>query len=212
MIAIFGEDMNLLDPIIAVLVVANLLPILPVLLDVVSVLPHRERRRKSLHALAVGNIVAVVFAISGGALLDAMHSRVDDMRVAGGLILLVFAIYDLLFSREQRKEPLGELAEESPPATEFEVGVVPLGIPLMVGPATLTTALVVAESYGWIALLVAFAVNILLNVLLLMSGDFLMDKLGHGTIRASGKVFGLLLATLAITMVRTGVTNMWGQG
>jgi multiple antibiotic resistance protein len=209
-ISFFGEGMNLLDPIVAVLLVANLLPILPVLLNVVSVLPSKERRKKSLHALAVGNIVAVAFAISGGVLLDLMHSRVDDMRVAGGLILLVFAIYDLLFSREQRKEPLGVLAEETPPASELEVGVVPLGIPLMVGPATLTTALVVAESFGWVALVTAFAVNAILNAMLLMSGDFLMDKLGHGTIRASGKVFGLLLATLAVSMIRVGVTNMWG--
>lgn len=207
-----GAPTGWLDPIVAVLVVANLLPILPIVLDVVGDLPREERRRVSLTALLVGNTVALLFALGGGVLLDAMHSRVDDMRVAGGIILLVFAIYDLLFSREQRKEPLGEIAEGESLAGSSPVGVVPLGIPLMVGPATLTTALVVAEAYGFLTLLVAMLINGLANVGLLMTGQRLMDSLGHGTIRASGKVFGLLLATMAVTMVRTGISGLWGSG
>lgn len=199
---------NWLDPLIALLVVANLLPILPILLNTLGEVPRKRRRRVALNALFVGNLVAFLFAIGGGVLLDAMRSRVDDLRIAGGLILLVFAIYDLLFSREQRKEPLGEIVDEAPNEPDGGVGVVPLGVPMMVGPATLTTALVVGEAYGLGALAFAMLVNGLGNVALLAGGDFLMERLGHGTIRASGKVFGLLLATLAVTMIRTGVTQL----
>ncbi len=203
--------MNLVDPLLAVLVVANLLPILPVVLAMVSEVPRRRRRRVALRALAVGNAVAFLFALGGGVVLDAMNSRVDDLRIAGGIILLVFAVYDLLFSRQERKEPLGNLVDESDDDGS-DVGPIPLGVPLMVGPATLTTVLVVSETYGLVALMVALVVNGAVNVGLLLAGQALMSGAGRGVMHAAGKVFGLLLATLAITMVRTGVTGVWISG
>lgn len=205
-----AERTGLLEPIVALLVVANILPILPVVLEVVSGLPREQRRRTTLMALAFGNLIALLFAVGGGALLEAMRSEIDDLRIAGGLILLVFAIYDLLFSREQRKQPLGELIESEASGADARVGVVPLGIPMMVGPATLTTALIVAEAYGLFSLLMAMLVNGLANVVLLLGGQGLMDAIGHGAVRACGKVFGLLLATMAVTMIRTAVLNLWG--
>lgn len=203
-----AQIVNLFDPLVAVLVVANVLPILPVVLDLIRPLPRRERRRTVLRALLVGNLVAVAFAVGGTALLDAMKSRVFDLRVAGGVILLVFAVYDLLFSREDRKEQLGQIVEASSSASSPTVGIVPLGVPLLVGPATLTTALVVVEAYGAVPLTLAMGLNALINAGILLAGELLMDYLGHGTVRAVGKVFGLILATLAVTMIRTGIMEM----
>ncbi len=203
--------MNLVDPLLAVLVVANLLPILPIVLGVVSAVPRRRRKRVALRALAVGNVVAFLFAVGGGLVLDAMRSEIDDLRIAGGIILLVFAIYDLLFSREDRKEALGDLMEESE-HDGADVGPIPLGVPIMIGPATLTTVLVLSETYGLVPVTLALLVNAVLNVGLIVTGQALMDAAGRGFIRAAGKVFGLLLATLAVTMVRTGVMGVWTSG
>lgn len=199
-----------IDPILAVLVVANLMPILPVIMGVLGNVPRAKRQSLALSALFLGNGVAFGFALGGGWLLAVLDSQLDDLRVAGGLILLVFAIYDLLFSREERKEALGEIAEGEVADPETSMGLVPLGVPLMVGPATLTTVLVVAETYGIMALTLAIAVNTLVNIGLLAFGQRMMDAGGHGFMRASGKVFGLLLATLAITMLRVGLSNIVG--
>jgi len=202
------QAMNLFDPLLAVLVVANILPILPIVLDLLGRLPRKERRRTALRALLVGNLVAVAFAVGGSVLLEAMNSRVFDLRVAGGVILLVFAVYDLLFSREDRKEPLGEIVESDSSSGPLTLDIVPLGVPLLVGPATLTTALVVAETYGTLPLILAIGVNALVNVGILFTGQVFMDRVGHGALRAVGKVFGLILATLAVTMIRTGIMEM----
>lgn len=201
---------SVLDPLVALVAVANILPILPVVLTTLAQAPRHDRRRIGLSALLLGNVVAFLFAYGGGFLLAAMRSRVDDLRIAGGLVLLIFAIYDLLFSREQRKEALGELAEaEAEPAGET-VGLVPLGVPLMVGPATLTAGLVVAESFGAAILALGLAINVVVNGAILLLGQRLMDFVGHGTLRATGKIFGLLLATIAVTMIRIGVENLVG--
>jgi small neutral amino acid transporter SnatA (MarC family) len=47
----------------------------------------------------------LVITVAGGALLRWWGLSVDDLRIAGGLVLLIFAIHDLLFSRMERKEP-----------------------------------------------------------------------------------------------------------
>jgi len=195
------------DPIVYVLVVANLVPILPVICEVVAPLRPPVRRRRLLAALALGNACALAFALGGGAVLGAMGSSLDDLRVAGGLILLVFAIHDLLFSRVQRKEPLGEIIEDGLDARDPEVGLVPLGIPLMVGPATLATVLVVQETRGFAVTALAVGANALVNAGLLVFASRLLDTLGPGAMRTVGKVFGLLLAALAVSMIRVGLTG-----
>ena len=199
-------ETSLVDPLLAMTVVANILPILPVVLDTVADLPSRARRRKTLQALTFGNVAALAFAVGGGALLGVLHASLDDLRVAGGVILLVFAVYDLLFSREQRKEPLSELSDDDDGS---HVGLVPLGVPMMVGPATLATVLVVHEAYGFLVVLTALVLNAALNAVLLLGADRLLRGVGHGGMRAVGKVFGLVLATLAVSMIRVGLTNLW---
>ena len=138
----------------------------------------------------------------GAELLGVLGILVDDVRIAGGLVLLVFAIHDLLFSREHRKQPLTEL--DSGKAT---IPIVPLGIPLLVGPATLATTLVVAQLYGRAPAAAALVANGALNWLILAFGERVYARVGHGAMRAVGKVMGLILAALAVAMIRTGIAH-----
>jgi multiple antibiotic resistance protein len=198
-----------LDPVLSLLLVANIVPILPTVLDVVEPVPQSRRLRTLLLALLVGNVTALAFIVAGGPMLRVMGSDVDDLRVAGGLVLLVFAIYDLLFSREQRKEALTQLIGDSG-SDHVVVGLVPLGIPMMVGPATLATALYFGEVHGVGIATAALLINALLNVALLIGADRSVQLVGRGTVRTIGKVFGLLLAAMAVSMIRAGISNMMG--
>ncbi|MEZ6018368.1 MAG: MarC family protein [Planctomycetota bacterium] len=196
-----------LDHVLSLLLVANIVPILPVVLDVVEPVPRERRRRVLLSALLVGNVTAVAFVVTGGSVLQAMGSDINDVRVAGGLVLLVFAIFDLLFSREQRKEPLSALNDDAG-SSVAEVGLVPLGVPMMVGPATLAAALYISEAHGVLVATFALLVNGLVNGALLISAEKTVTFVGRGVVRTIGKVFGLLLAAMAVSMIRAGVTNM----
>jgi multiple antibiotic resistance protein len=188
---------------LTVLVVANVLPILPVVLEFTADREPRARRRLLIDAVMAGNVVALATALLGGLLLEATRFTVDDLRVAGGLVLLVFAIFDLLFNREQRKRPLADVVND--PATH---ALVPLAVPLLVGPATLATVLVVAEDRGRLAALIAVMANAAINVLILAAAQPIYDRVGAGLGRAFGKVMSLVLATIAVSMLRTGISGM----
>lgn len=193
----------MLESFIAVLVVANVLPILPVILQFTADLEPGRRRALLLEAVVAGNAVAMATAVGGGLLLQVTRLTVDDLRIAGGAVLLVFAIFDLLFNREQRKRPLGEVIAD--PATS---ALVPMAVPILVGPAVLATVLVASEEHGRTAALVAVVANAAINAALLMAADRVYARIGVGVGRALGKIMSLILAALAVSMIRIGIGNV----
>src|SRR5438552_1370848 len=112
---------------IPLLVAIDPIGVLPFYLSITSNLDAARRRSVLLQAMATAFAVGAGFVLLGQAMFSYLDITTSDFRVAGGLILLVLAIYDLLFASESRKVE-GE-----------NVGVVPLGMPLIVGPAVLTT-------------------------------------------------------------------------
>ena len=113
--------------------------------------------------------------------------------VAGGVILFCIAILDLLKPGKERRMP------------PQEMGAVPLGTPLIAGPAVLTTSLMLVDQYGLSVTLVAVSVNILLAGLTFNCADTLIRVLGKAGASALSKVMALLLAAIAIMMVRKGL-------
>ena len=87
-------------------------------------------------------------------------------------------------------------------------GVVPLGTPLIAGPATLTTTLVLVGNYGYWPVILSLIVNILLAWLIFAQADRIIKLIGVGGSRAIAKVAALLLAAIAVKMIRTGLFKL----
>lgn len=183
---------------VPIFVAMSTLTVLPVFLGMTEGMTVMHAQSVGRRAVLTALIVAYVITLGGQQLFRLLGITVDDLRIGGGLILLVIAIYDLLFSREQRK------SGEMPPDT----GVVPLGVPLIVGPATMTSCLVLADTHGRIPVLVALAINLLLTALLLHNAHRIGHIVRPAVSRAFGKVMSLFMAAIAVSMMRTGVVNL----
>lgn len=151
-------------------------------------------------ALLTAFVVALAVIFIGQALFRFLAITLDDLRVGGGVILLVIATYDLLFAREERKK--NDLAALP------DLGAVPIGTPLIVGPATMTTCVVLADIYGKAMVIVAFSLNLVLIALFLLNADKARRQIQPAVARAFSKVMSLFLAAIAVAMLRTGVINM----
>lgn len=199
------------------LAITNILPVLPVALGILEEVPLDVRARTTRDALTTVLIVGVVITVAGGGLLSWWGLSLEDLRIAGGLVLLVFAIHDLLFSRMDRKQRAKDLDESLEPRGDalvsaedgaHEIAIVPLGIPILLGPAGMTALLVFGQTRGVLPTLLAFLANFALNALLLMNADLVRRAFGRAVVRATGKVMGLVLAALAVSMLRTGIQNV----
>ena len=154
-----------------------------------------QRQKIANQATWTGGLVALGFLFLGQSVFKAVGISVSDFQIAGGLILFILAARDLI---QSAAEP-----EKLPP----DFGVVPLGMPLIAGPASITTLLVLAQNQtvGLVVTLVALAANLVLVVLALHYSEWLGRKMGETGLRAISKIVSMLLAAIAVSMIRMGL-------
>lgn len=154
-----------------------------------------QRQKIANQATWTGGLVALGFLFLGQSVFKAVGISVSDFQIAGGLILFILAARDLI---QSAAEP-----EKLPP----DFGVVPLGMPLIAGPASITTLLVLAQNQtvGLVVTLVALAANLVLVVLALHYSEWLGRKIGETGLRAISKIVSMLLAAIAVSMIRMGL-------
>lgn len=157
-------------------------------------IPPERRQKIADQAIWTGGLVALGFLFLGKSVFHAVGISVADFQIAGGLILFILAAKDLIQSAAE-PEKLPE-----------DFGVVPLGMPLIAGPASITTLLVLAqtERIGVVVTLIALAVNLALVVFALHYSAWLGRKIGPTGMRAISKIVSMLLAAIAVSMIRRG--------
>jgi multiple antibiotic resistance protein len=88
------------------------------------------------------------------------------------------------------------------------VGVVPLGTPLIVGPAVLTTLIILSQQYSIWIVLVSFLVNLAIALVIIAQANRVAGFLGKSGIKAMSKIIALFLAAIAVKMVREGIIQI----
>ena len=169
----------------------------PIFLAVTDGMPDARRRQVSFEAVAAAFGICLMFMFLGESLFGFLGIRDYDFRIAGGVLLLVLAIYDLLVPGK-------------PAVHEREtVGIVPLAMPLIAGPATLTTTLVLTGRHGYFATALGLSINFLLLLLALCASGWIARLVGVNTLRAISKLVMVFLAALAVNLIRVGVTEAY---
>ena len=196
-------------------VAINIPGILPLYIGMTETFTRHDRRRLLVGALAAAFVLAVLMLFAGQVIFDTLGITLNDLRVGGGLILLVIAVTDLAFGdakdrrggkKADRKKV--EAAGEAPDGEPIDLPVVPLGIPLIIGPGAITTILVTEADLGWIPTLIAIVLNMALVFVTFSFGPSLLKRFGPGTSKAIAKVASLFLAAISVAMIRAGVLGM----
>lgn len=174
-------------------IVVDALGNLPFVITMSEGMTKPERRKMIYTALLTATIVGLVFLFFGQLILRVMNISVGAFAIAGGLILLILSI---------KYVSTGRMVE----ATKDEmVAVVPIGTPLVVGPATITTLLLLATQFPMYMVLISFVLNMLITWGVFMSSSYIVRIMGEGGLKASSKVFSLLLAAIAVSMIIRGI-------
>ena len=135
----------------------------------------------------------LAFLFFGQFILKVLDISVGSFAIAGGLILLILSV---------RYTTTGRMVEA---VKEEMVAVVPIGTPLTVGPATITTLLLLVAQFPLYIVLISFLLNLLVTWLVFLSSNYIVRFLGQGGLRAISRVFSLLLAAIAVSMVIRGL-------
>lgn len=167
--------------------------LVPFYLGVTSGKDARARRRVLFGAVVTALVVGAAFLFGGKVVLDLLGVTVADFQVAGGLLLLVLSIKDIA-----SREKTASIASDS-------AGAVPLGVPLIAGPAVLTSLVMLSDAHGYLPCLVSFVANLTIVALFFWQSTKLMRVLGKAVAGAVSKVASLVLAAYAVMMMRQGL-------
>ena len=183
---------------IPIFVAVDAIGLLPIFISLTQGLDRKIKQKVIAESILTALGLAVGFIFLGRAVFKLLGITIGDFMVAGGLVLFCIAVMDLLGSRKERL------------AGTYDFGVVPLGTPLLVGPAVLTTSLILIDQYGLSMTLISILLNILFAVALFLFSDVLIKMIGDGGARAVSKVMALLLAAIAVMMIRKGIVQILG--
>ncbi len=182
-----------LHALVPLFVAVDAIGIAPVYFALTRTLPEAVRRRMLQASLLVAAAVSVSFALLGKAVFVFLGITVADFQIAGGLVLVALAGLDLLGT-----EPRG-VAEGA------DVGVVPIGVPLITGPAVITSAIVLVDLYGPLVTVLALLANFAVCWGVLANVTRVERLLGRTGARALSKIISLLLAAIGVHLIRQGI-------
>lgn len=168
----------------------------PIYLALTEQFEKKEKRRLVVQAVITAFILAMIFIATGKVILDFMGITLNDFRIGGGLVLLILSINDLVFASDETRKPQGT------------IGIVPLGIPLIMGPAALTTILVILNNNGILPTILSVFINLLIVFIVLYYAEKLVDLIGESGSKAFAKVASLFLAAIAVMMIRVGIMEV----
>lgn len=172
--------------------------IMPMYLSLTRELERGERKKIARDSILTACILGVTFVLAGKFIFKVLGITVSDFAIAGGILLFIFSILDLL--REENPEVKKRQS--------YSLGVFPIGTPLIVGPAVLTTLIILVDTQGFISTLIAFGLNLLILGVVLYKADAILSFLGESGARAFAKIMSILLAAIAIMMIRRGIMEL----
>ncbi|MCC6547648.1 NAAT family transporter [Candidatus Sumerlaeota bacterium] len=155
-------------------------------------------------------VALICFALAGSAILDFFHISVPAFRASGGILILLMAV-QMMSGEVRRSKHTPE--EEAEAAEKENIAVVPLAIPLLVGPGAMSTAVLLSkEANNWhlkASLLTAIAITVAVTWVSLRMSDLLRRVLGETGIRIATRVMGLILAAIAVQFIADGARDLF---
>jgi multiple antibiotic resistance protein len=204
--------MDLFKPLIALLAIVNPIGVLPFFIHFTQHLTPPQRRRTIRISAFTAFLVIAVSALAGLRLIEFFGISIASFQVGGGTLLLMSAI--AMLSAQPAESKGSDISDgRSKADAGASIAVVPLTIPLLTGPATISTMVIYAERtrHWWeLAVLVGYGVVVGLVTFVVFSASGRLARfVGKTGIDVMTRLMGLVLAALAVEIMADGLTKLF---
>ncbi|NQY20091.1 MAG: NAAT family transporter [Campylobacteraceae bacterium] len=184
---------------------------LPIFVNLTAGKSKREKQTLAKNASFAGLIVALSSVWLGTSILGFFNISIDAFRVAGGILLLSLAI-NMINAKIPGAKVRPEELEESKVSNK-DLAIIPLAIPLIMGPGAISTVIVfsnVSTSFSHLAIMSLIVAILILNIFLfLRAAAYLSDKLGLTGINVISRIMGIILASIAVEFMSSGLIKLF---
>ena len=180
---------------IPIFVAMDAIGVLPMFIGFTEHLKKTEKHKILTQSIVTAFVVGIFFLFLGKWIFKVLGVMVADFKIAGGLVLLAISLRDILRNEKTQRMPSETL------------GAVPIGTPLITGPAVLTTIIILLDSYGIFLTVSSFVINLLIVWITFYYATAISNFLGKAGSKAFSKIASLLLAAIAVMMMRKGILD-----
>ena len=182
---------------------------IPIFLSITENLHHKQKQWIALRGSFVAFCVLMFFGLFGSFILTHLQISPDTFNIAGGAILFIIALEMVNGRRQARKS---KTAAESVPREELiRLSSSPLAVPLLAGPAAITSVMVFSDFYNADALALnvgSIFLAVLLSALILYTAAWGSKFINLTISTVMSRVVGILLAAIAIQTMLNGLNNL----
>jgi multiple antibiotic resistance protein len=193
----------------AIFFVVDPLAVLPVFLALTATESRRQKLATARRAAVTMGITLTVFGAAGSLIFRLFGITLGAFKIAGGILLFVVAL-DMMQARQSRTRTTPE--EEQEGLGKADVAVIPLAIPLLSGPGSIATVMVLMSRHPspvyWAPVYLSIALTSLLTWLMLRGAGWLEQHLSKTFMNVSQRVMGLILAAVAVEFVIAGIKDV----
>jgi multiple antibiotic resistance protein len=183
--------------------ILNPISVLPTFLSVTDDMEPDERHRIVRNSCIAVLLIALVLAVGGNYILNLFSVGIPGLQVGGGVLLMVIAA-----------EMLGGLPRTKSMESTDEIAVVPIATPLLVGPGTMTTIIVLSATVPILVLIMSILIVTALTFVILRYSEIMVRVLGSNGTRALGRFMTIIIAAFAAQLIYAGVSEWlrsWGM-
>lgn len=182
--------------------ILNPISVLPTFLSLTDGLKADERHHIVRNSCLAVLLIGVLLAVGGDYILSFFSVGIAGLQIGGGVLLMTIAV-----------EMLGGLPRAKTVESTEEIAIVPIATPLLIGPGTMTTIIVLSATVPITALLISIFIVTAITYLLLRYSEYLVKVLGNNGTRALGRFMTIIIAAFAAQLIYAGVTQWlksWG--
>lgn len=179
----------------------------PIFLSLTQSQNTKEKIQTSIEAVSIATVILISFSVIGKFILSYLSISLASFRIAGGLILFIIALEMLFNKRQERKEQIANEVKD-------KVSIFPLAIPILSGPAAITSIIVIMSDIGdnivYQLVSIASLISVMLITLVLFmiiskSGDFINKKI----VNVFSRVIAIILAALSVQYIIDGLLEIF---
>lgn len=180
---------------IPVFVAMDGIGVLPLFIGFTEGVNKKDRQDIVIQSIMTAFVIGIVFLFLGKWIFGLLGVQVSDFKIAGGIVLLAISLRDILqFEKGNR-------------ISADTMGAVPIGTPLITGPAVLTTMVILLDVYGLFLTIISFVINLVIVWIVFSYADAISNFLGKAGSKAFSKIASLLLGAIAVMMMRKGLVD-----
>ena len=197
--------MNITGAAITLFLVMDPLGNVPVFLSILEELEPQRRLRIIIREMLIALAILLVFLFFGKYILTGLHISEPALRIGGGVVLFLIALR-MIFPRPEQSTESGARADYQ---SGQEPLLVPLAVPLVAGPSAMAMVILFTTQYPdrMLSWLVALLIAWFASSLILLSAEALRKYLGRRVIKAVERLMGMILTTLAVEMLLSGIES-----